>query len=177
VQAGASVALYAATATELGTESAIASLSQRYRLAFPRVAGQAITFHECSYADLTAHQSRIREPLASAPPVQPDVIVLPGRAFDWTGIRLGHGAGYYDRTIAALTKPTLLIGFCHDFQVLESLPRDAHDRWVHWLITDSGPPRRCETPTDLTATPHDPAQAAGSNPLNTGAVDPRSGAS
>jgi 5-formyltetrahydrofolate cyclo-ligase len=177
VPAGSVVALYAATATELTADPAIQALSARYRIAFPRVAGPALTFHESPLEALTAHQSRIREPLVSTPQVMPDAMVIPGRAFDVRGIRLGHGYGYYDRTLADLRKPCLLIGCCLDFQVVESLPSDPHDRWVHWLVTDGAPPRRCQNPNDPSLDPHDPAHAAGPQPPNTGAVDHRSGAS
>lgn len=144
VREGASVALYAATPTEMPSEPAVRLLGSRYRLAYPRVDGPIIRFHGASYESLTAHACHVREPLPTDPEVRPDAIVIPGRAFDRFGVRLGHGAGYYDRTLARLTGDTLLVGYCHSFQLVPELPRESFDRWVHWVVTDTGSPRRCD---------------------------------
>ena len=144
VPPGEVVGLYAATATELPSAPAIHALADHYPLAFPRVAGDTIRFHRAPFESLTAHTSRILEPLATYPEVQPAALVIPGRAFDRFGVRLGHGAGYYDRTLAALPPGTLLVGVCFSFQVVDELPREPYDRWVHWLVTEEGDPRRCQ---------------------------------
>jgi 5-formyltetrahydrofolate cyclo-ligase len=143
VRAGASVALYAATSTELPSLPAVRLLSDRYDLVYPRVDGDVIRFHRTRYDGLQPHASKIREPLPGDPVVQPDVVVIPARAYDQYGVRLGHGAGYYDRTVALLPTATLLIGYAFHFQLVDELPREPHDRWVHWLVTDEGTPRRC----------------------------------
>src|SRR3990172_7911808 len=44
----------------------------------------------------------IREPLASAPEIEPDIVLAPLLAFDAQGYRLGYGGGFYDRTLARL---------------------------------------------------------------------------
>lgn len=151
--AGALVALYAATSTELSSAPAVRRLSERYRLAFPRVAGASLTFHEAPYAGLTAHQSRVREPLSTDPLVIPDVIVVPARAYDRSGLRLGHGYGFYDHAFAELPDKTLRIGLCHDFQVVDRLPRAPHDQGVEWLVTDTGTPYRCHAGPDSDTMP------------------------
>ena len=46
----------------------------------------------------------IREPLEDAPVVDPDLLFVPLACFDRRGHRIGYGAGYYDRTLARLTR-------------------------------------------------------------------------
>lgn len=66
-----------------------------------------------------------------------DLIVVPAIAYDRKNIRLGRGKGYYDRF---LSSPELssskTIGLAFQFQVLDSLPSDLHDKPVLRVITD-----------------------------------------
>ncbi len=69
----------------------------------------------------------------------PDLIIIPGVAFDTTGIRLGMGAGYYDRL---LIRPeyarAVRIGMAFAFQIQEMLPREPWDIPVHAVCTEKG---------------------------------------
>jgi len=67
----------------------------------------------------------------------PDIIVLPGLAFDYKGTRLGMGGGYYDRLLALPEySDSLRIGLAYAFQVVESIPRQEWDLPVHALCTE-----------------------------------------
>lgn len=67
----------------------------------------------------------------------PDIIVLPGVAFDRTGTRLGMGGGYYDRLLALPEYANCLrIGLGYAFQLVESLPRQKWDLPVHAVCTE-----------------------------------------
>jgi 5-formyltetrahydrofolate cyclo-ligase len=67
----------------------------------------------------------------------PDVVILPGVAFDREGFRLGYGGGYYDRLLSstALTG-AVIVGLAFSFQLLDRLPRDPWDRPVHLVVTE-----------------------------------------
>ncbi|MDK8795088.1 5-formyltetrahydrofolate cyclo-ligase [Corynebacterium sp. MSK041] len=66
-----------------------------------------------------------------------DVIILPALGVDRTGVRLGQGAGYYDRALLyAPNQPR--IALVYDDEVHESLPSDPHDQPVHTAVTPSG---------------------------------------
>lgn len=143
---GVPVALFAPTPTELSCEPALAPLGERHPLAWPRVDGGSLRFQVAPFASLAAHTSRVREPPPDAPEVVPQAVVVPGRAFDRTGLRLGRGAGFYDRTIALLAPSTLLIGYAYAFQVVDGLPREPYDRWVQFVVTEEGEPLRCRPP-------------------------------
>ncbi|MBQ9417172.1 MAG: 5-formyltetrahydrofolate cyclo-ligase [Bacteroidales bacterium] len=67
-----------------------------------------------------------------------DLIVVPGVAFDRAGNRLGRGRGYYDRLLSAVPRAyTVGIGF--DFQLVESLPTEPHDRPMDCILCGSQP--------------------------------------
>ena len=58
----------------------------------------------------------------------PDLILVPGVAFDRCGRRLGFGGGYYDRLLARpAMRGVAAIGLAYDFQILEELPADPWD--------------------------------------------------
>ena len=68
----------------------------------------------------------------------PTTLLLPLIAFDNKGHRLGYGAGYYDRTIAALRRErmVLAIGIAYDAQEVEAVPVDVHDQCMDAVITE-----------------------------------------
>ena len=64
-----------------------------------------------------------------------DLILVAGITFDRDGYRLGYGLGYYDKFLAKLPK-ALKIGLCFDFQIVDKLPREAHDVPVDIVVTN-----------------------------------------
>ncbi len=74
-----------------------------------------------------------------------DLIVVPGLAFDTQGNRLGRGGGFYDRFLERLSRRTTRVGICFDEQIVQSVPRDAHDAAMDQVVTDrrttTGPAR------------------------------------
>jgi 5-formyltetrahydrofolate cyclo-ligase len=80
-------------------------------------------------------------PPEAAPPVDPDVVIVPLVGFDRTGTRLGYGKGHYDRTIAALRarglSPTL-IGVAFSRQEVDTIPHEPHDVRLDVIVTETG---------------------------------------
>ena len=64
-----------------------------------------------------------------------DIIIVPGVAFDHDGNRIGRGGGFYDRLLPQYR--ALKIGVCFEFQCLENIPFEPHDRPIDLLITES----------------------------------------
>ncbi|MDR1755402.1 MAG: 5-formyltetrahydrofolate cyclo-ligase [Culturomica sp.] len=61
-----------------------------------------------------------------------DLIIVPGVAFDKKGNRLGRGKGYYDRILK--TSTAYKIGVCFSFQLWGSVPVEAHDIPMDYVI-------------------------------------------
>jgi 5-formyltetrahydrofolate cyclo-ligase len=72
--------------------------------------------------------------------IGPAMFLVPGRAFDGSGTRLGRGGGYYDRLLSTLvdaaSAPPMIVGVSYELQILERIPREAHDRTVAMLVTE-----------------------------------------
>lgn len=69
----------------------------------------------------------------------PDLMIVPGLAFDRQGYRLGYGGGYYDRLLARPAwSGVRLIGLTANALVLDALPHDPWDRPVNALATEEG---------------------------------------
>lgn len=67
----------------------------------------------------------------------PDLILVPGLAFDRQGGRLGFGGGYYDRLLALpMAADAHVVGLGYAFQLLDRLPVQAWDRPVDTVITE-----------------------------------------
>ena len=69
-----------------------------------------------------------------------NVILVPGLAGDVAGMRMGRGAGYYDRSLAHATGRTALL--LHPDEVLDVVPHAPHDLPVDAVLTADGRARR-----------------------------------
>ncbi len=78
-------------------------------------------------------------PLPEAAEVLPDVLLVPGLAFDRAGYRLGYGGGFYDRTLVKLRaiKPVVAIGVGYSAQMVEAVPRAAYDQPLDFIMTET----------------------------------------
>ena len=93
---------------------------------------------------LSAGAFGIPEPPVSAPKLEDAteaIVLVPGRAFSKTGERMGRGNGGYDRWIRAkrnASPATSYWGICHECQVVDRVPMEAHDERVDRVITSRG---------------------------------------
>jgi len=60
--------------------------------------------------------------------------LTPGIAFTPEGWRIGYGGGYYDRFLEKFSGISL--GLAFEIQMTSTLPRDAYDRRVHYVLTE-----------------------------------------
>ncbi len=67
-----------------------------------------------------------------------DLVLVPGRAFDRAGRRLGRGGGYYDRLLSPLflqKRRPILMGIALPEQVVALVPCEEHDVTVDLILT------------------------------------------
>jgi len=72
-----------------------------------------------------------------------DTIFVPAVALDRRGARLGHGLGFYDRTLAFRQyrhhwRGPRLVGLAYSFQVVPLVPVTATDVMMDTIVTDRG---------------------------------------
>jgi 5-formyltetrahydrofolate cyclo-ligase len=65
-----------------------------------------------------------------------DLIIIPGAAFDYSGNRLGYGAGYYDSLLAERKRKIPVIALAYEEQIVDSIPSEEHDVRVDMIVTD-----------------------------------------
>lgn len=141
VQASAVVALYAAKGNEVGTAGIDAAARARgLTVAYPRVIGDGrpLTFHPARIDELVPAGFGLREPPLHAPEIELAriaVFFVPGLAFDRSGGRVGWGRGHYDATLAA-APDALRVGLAFDFQLVDSVPHEPHDKLMHVILTE-----------------------------------------
>jgi 5-formyltetrahydrofolate cyclo-ligase len=73
--------------------------------------------------------------------LDPTLMLIPLAAFDNRGHRIGYGAGYYDRAIAALHENGIaprLIGVAFDCQEVPLVPDEPHDVALAEILTENG---------------------------------------
>jgi len=68
--------------------------------------------------------------------ISPEVILVPGQAFDRMGHRIGRGKGHYDMLLNHLPNTPIKIGLCFSEQLLNHVPSQNHDIPMDIVITE-----------------------------------------
>ena len=116
------------------------------RVLFPKVdGGEILPVEVSSLKELLPGKFGIPEPPLDYGRVlrSPDVVFVPGLAFDIYGFRIGYGGGFYDRFLARVS-PLAKIGVCFGFQLFSELPHDPFDIPVDYITTEKNWRRRRE---------------------------------
>lgn len=67
-----------------------------------------------------------------------DLILVPAAAVDRTGMRLGWGRGYFDRTLGSMEKCPPVYAIIFDGELVGSVPSELHDKRVNGVVTPDG---------------------------------------
>lgn len=121
------------------------ALSQGKHLALPRCAPGASSFEAVVVTEPAAQLEAgpfpdLMQPLttldAVVDPGKIDLAIVPGVAFTPDGVRLGFGAGMYDRFLPQCTR-ALRLAVAFEAQIVEDIPAEAHDVRMHYVATES----------------------------------------
>lgn len=108
------------------------------RTAFPAIQNNNMVYRVSGLDELEERFDfghKIKGPAESKPEVLPEIVLIPGLAFDASGTRLGRGKGYFDRALEN-NKTTLKIGVGFEVQLLDSLPQEEHDVKMDFVVTE-----------------------------------------
>ena len=94
------------------------------------------------------HPSRFNDAIGLLEPAGPSLpaetlaeagtVLVPALAVDRAGVRLGRGAGFYDRALANRDPRARLIAVIRDDELLDAVPREPHDVPMTHALTPGG---------------------------------------
>jgi 5-formyltetrahydrofolate cyclo-ligase len=147
---GETVCAYVPVGTEPGSADLMDSLLRRgVRVLLPvarhDAAGRPVPLHWGDYRHGGLVQARFgllepAEPWLPADAIATATVVLvPALAVDRAGVRLGRGAGFYDRSLPLAAPTARLVAVVRDDELVDRLPAEPHDvRMTHALTPDGG---------------------------------------
>lgn len=67
-----------------------------------------------------------------------DLIIVPAASVDRTGMRMGWGRGYFDKTLGSMENCPPVYAVIFDHELVDSVPSERHDQRVDGVVTPSG---------------------------------------
>ncbi len=67
-----------------------------------------------------------------------DLLLVPAALVDRHGNRLGWGRGYFDRMLGSMAHRPPVFAVVYDHEVIDEVPREAHDQPVDGAVTPTG---------------------------------------
>lgn len=138
-----SVALYVDLGSEISTAGLLGGAWQAGKtVLLPKITdphARAMIFAPSyGFEDLERGLFGILQPTLPPSGIEPDLLIMPGVAFDRHGNRLGMGGGYYDIYLKNHWRDCVRMGFCFAFQLLEQLPHEERDQKVDYICHNLG---------------------------------------
>ncbi|GAB2704513.1 5-formyltetrahydrofolate cyclo-ligase [Microbacterium marinum] len=137
-----SMSCFLSTPTEPGTREFIAgALARGIRILLPitRADGLldwAVAEEEGATAEgMFGMSEPVGELLSPVAVNDVDLLVIPAAAVDRSGMRLGWGRGYFDKTIGSMEKCPPVYAVVFDTELVDEVPRDLHDQPVTGVVT------------------------------------------
>ncbi|MGE5287676.1 MAG: 5-formyltetrahydrofolate cyclo-ligase [Micromonosporaceae bacterium] len=134
------IAAYFSVGTEPGTRSLVYALWKRGSYVLLPLFLPDGNLDWASYEGPDSVRYRLDGRFGLAEPTEPprgvdtisraDLVIVPALAVDKRGIRLGRGAGCYDRALARVGAAVPTVAVVYDTELLDDLPAEPHDRPV-----------------------------------------------
>jgi len=67
-----------------------------------------------------------------------DLIIIPAAAVDATGMRMGWGRGYFDKTLGSMERCPPVYAVIFDNELVDTVPSEVHDQPVTGVVTPGG---------------------------------------
>lgn len=67
-----------------------------------------------------------------------DLMLVPAAAVDRTGMRMGWGRGYFDKTLGSMERRPPVYAVIFDDELVDAVPRERHDMPVDGVVTPGG---------------------------------------
>ena len=104
---------------------------------------QPMQWGEYRQGQLVAARWGLREPaepfLPAEAVAEATVVFVPALAVDRSGVRLGRGAGFYDRSLSFVEPAARLVAVVRDDELVDEVPAEPHDvRMTHALTPGRG---------------------------------------
>jgi 5-formyltetrahydrofolate cyclo-ligase len=150
IRAGETVCAYVPVGSEPGSTELIDSLLRRdVRVLLPVARHDAadipvpLQWGEYRPGALVRARFGLQEPaepwLSAQAIGDATVVLVPALAVDRAGVRLGRGAGFYDRSLPLAAPTARLVAVVRDDELVDRLPAEPHDvRMTHALTPGGG---------------------------------------
>ncbi|MFV0319615.1 MAG: 5-formyltetrahydrofolate cyclo-ligase [Microbacterium sp.] len=137
-----SVSCFLSTLTEPDTRQFIVGATARgIRVLLPIMRADGLldwAVHD-SGAEIVEAAMGVPEPVAEVlGPIavgEVDLMLIPAAAVDRTGMRLGWGRGYFDKTLGSMERRPPVYAVVFDSEFVDEVPSDAHDERVNGVVT------------------------------------------
>jgi len=93
---------------------------------------------DAEYTDVLGMPTPTTELLGPIAINEVDLILVPAAAVDRTGMRMGWGMGYFDKTLGSMEACPPVYAVIFDDELVDSVPRERHDMPVTGVVTPSG---------------------------------------
>jgi 5-formyltetrahydrofolate cyclo-ligase len=67
-----------------------------------------------------------------------DLIIVPAAAVDRSGMRMGWGRGYFDKTLGSMENCPPVYAVIFDDELVDRVPSERHDQRIDGVVTPSG---------------------------------------
>jgi 5-formyltetrahydrofolate cyclo-ligase len=133
-----SILIYWSLDDEIKTHEFIEKLSKEKEILLPVIDGNSMMVKRYTGKANMKPDERYQIPEPVGEPISkpsPDLVLVPGVAFDPACHRLGRGKGYYDRFLTLNRLSATLVGIGFNEQVVTEVPTEPHDFPLDLVVT------------------------------------------
>ncbi len=110
----------------------IVNIHHEIKFLLPKIINNKIKYCPYNY-ELVLGSFKTLEPINNDF-YKPQLIIVPGLAFNNDGYRLGYGQGHFDRYINN-NRDIISVGVCLKKQILDNFPVESHDQKLNFIIS------------------------------------------